>query len=219
MTATGIWTNDWREQLDHMEGLTTVKEYITNLEIFLRDRQDRLRSGLISPSDEARPLHMVLMGNPGTGKTSVARLLGEMYRDLGFLKRGHVVEVTPKNLVEEHLGGTAKRTDEKINEALDGVLFIDEAYQLADQSHSSFGREAIGQLIARMENDRDRFAVVVAGYTKPMEEFLKLNEGLSSRFPEENRVQFPDYLPDELLNILRRFLKPKGLPESIPTSS
>ncbi|MFH9647764.1 AAA family ATPase [Streptomyces albidoflavus] len=154
--------------------------------------------------------HLVFTGNPGTGKTTVARLLGEMYRDAGVLTRGHCVEAGPGDLIAGFVGQTAQRTAAVIDRALDGVLFIDEAYGLSDQ-REGFGDQAIETLLKRMEDDRDRLVVVVAGYPGKMEEFLDANPGLRSRFPVTNVVPFPDHDPGTLHTILMNRLAQRGM--------
>ena len=201
----------WRERLAHLEGLGAVKKHLLELEAYLRDRRERKQNGMISEFEQPPALHLAFLGNPGTGKTTVARLIGAMYRDLGLLKKGHTIAIEYKDLISEHVGGTVAQTDELVDKALDGVLFIDEAYQLAEESRGGFGQEAIDRLLTRMENDRERLVVIVAGYTGKMQKFLQSNPGLTSRFPLDNRIIFPDYKPPELMNILRGFLAAKGL--------
>lgn len=198
------------ERLREMPGLEPVKQRIAELTAFVAEEMRRREAGFNSAA-EPPSLHMVFAGNPGTGKTTVARLVGEIYRDLGLLKRGHTVEVDQvSKLVAGYVGQTAIRTHARIDEALDGILFIDEAYQLADTSRGEFGREAIDALVTRTENDRHRLVVIVAGYTERMREFRLANDGLPSRFPDENIVLFPDYEPEDLLEILHIEIKKRG---------
>ncbi|MFC9244718.1 AAA family ATPase [Streptomyces sp. NPDC057136] len=171
---------------------------------------EELRARGRASQTEPPARHLVFTGNPGTGKTTVARLVGEMYRDVGILERGHCVEAKVSDLVAGYVGQTALRTDALIDRALDGVLFIDEAYGLSDQ-RDGFGSQAIEVLLKRMEDDRDRLVVVVAGYPDKMAEFLDVNPGLKSRFPETNIVPFPDYGPDILQTTLLNRLEQLGL--------
>ncbi len=200
------------QRLDALVGLESVKQRLRELAAWLsiRQRQAAL-SGEDEPPAEAPLLHMVFLGNPGTGKTTVARLMGEILRDLGLLRRGHIVEVKAADLVAEHVGGTAIKTNNVIDRALDGVLFIDEAYTLAERERGGFGQEAIDTLLTRMEDDRRQLVVVVAGYPARMDAFLRSNPGLARRFPEDNRLLFDDFNAVQLHQILLDMLAARKL--------
>jgi SpoVK/Ycf46/Vps4 family AAA+-type ATPase len=149
--------------------------------------------------------HVVFTGNPGTGKTTVARIVAEIYKNLGVLQKGHLVETDRSGLIGEYLGQTAIKTNALVDSALDGVLFIDEAYALVTGTKNDYGNEAIATLLKRMEDNRDRFVVIVAGYTNEMNTFIEANPGLQSRF---NRyIEFPDYSAEEMFRIFEFNLK------------
>lgn len=188
---------DARKKLDELVGLEPVKESIRTLTNFLKMEQWRADEQLPT----TRPsLHMSFVGNPGTGKTSVARIVAEIYGALGVLQSGHLVETDRSGLVAEYAGQTGPKTNAKVDEALDGVLFIDEAYALIDESgQDQYGREAVQTLLKRMEDQRDRLIVILAGYTDEMHKMIRSNPGLSSRVG--TTMHFDDYTPEELCRI------------------
>lgn len=184
------------KELDGLIGLKSVKKDVQTLTNFIKVQQERAKRGLKSSSVS---YHCLFTGNPGTGKTTVARIVAGIYKELGVLKKGHLVETDRAGLVAEYVGQTAVKTNKIIDSALDGVLFIDEAYTLIAGDSNDFGREAIATLLKRMEDDRDRLVVILAGYTKNMKDFIESNPGLHSRF---NRyIEFPDYSAEELYQI------------------
>jgi SpoVK/Ycf46/Vps4 family AAA+-type ATPase len=189
------------ENLEELVGLHTVKGSLRRmahrLELEHLRRQQSLGKAYTSPMQ-----HLVFTGNPGTGKTTIARLIGRMYRSLGLLKKGHVVEVSRHDLVAGYVGQTAIKTMDRVKAALDGVLFVDEAYSLIGGGANDFGQEAIDTLVKAMEDYRDRLVVIAAGYPQEMQEFLTSNPGLRSRFSQP--LPFPDYELPEMSEILER---------------
>lgn len=190
---------DARAKLDRLVGLEAIKDQIQTLTNFLKMEAQREREGLPT----TRPsLHMAFVGNPGTGKTTVARIIAEIYGALGVLQKGHLVETDRSGLVAEYAGQTGPKTNAKIDEALDGVLFIDEAYTLIDESgQDQYGREAVQTLLKRMEDQRDRLIVILAGYPVEMRRMIRSNPGLSSRVG--TTMHFDDYPPEALCRIFQ----------------
>jgi SpoVK/Ycf46/Vps4 family AAA+-type ATPase len=192
---------DYMAELQSLIGLKKVKDDVSSLVNLLQVQAMREKQGL--PNTQVS-YHCVFTGNPGTGKTTVARILAGVYKQLGLLKKGHLVETDRSGLVGEYVGQTAPKTNAKIDEALDGVLFIDEAYSLLG-GNNDYGAEAISTLLKRMEDDRSRLVVILAGYTDEIKEFIDSNPGLRSRF---NRyIRFEDYTEDELMEIFKLNLK------------
>ena len=192
------------KELDDLIGLGSVKEEVRSLSNFVKLQKQREVQGLKTAKVS---YHLVFYGSPGTGKTTVARIVGRIYKDLGVLKKGHTVETDRGGLVAKFMGQTALKTDTVIQQALDGVLFIDEAYSLVpeDGNGSDYGQEAISTLLKRMEDYRDRLVVIIAGYKNEMQRFIDSNPGLQSRF---NRyIDFPDYTGKELAEIFKMYMK------------
>jgi len=195
--------NDLLEELESLIGLESVKEEVKNLINLLKIVELRTKNGLKAP---AVTKHFVFTGNPGTGKTTVARLLSQIYCSLGILSKGHMVEVDRSGMVAAYMGQTAIKVKEVIDKAKGGVLFIDEAYSLSNETQGGdFGQEAIDTLVKGMEDNRDDLIVIVAGYPDLMDKFVKSNPGLKSRF--QKTIHFPDYTADDLYDIFLRFCK------------
>lgn len=189
------------EDINSMVGLKNVKNFIQTRVAYFRSEEQRKKLGLQASRDQS--LHMVFTGNPGTGKTTIARKMGKILHAIGILAKGHCIETDRADLVASYVGQTAPKAKAKVMEALDGVLFIDEAYALSRGGENDFGREAIEKLLKMMEDYRNRLVVIVAGYTEEMKEFVESNPGLKSRFTQY--VEFEDYSPAELMEILKRF--------------
>ena len=189
-------------QLESLVGLDEVKKDVKNLVNLMKVRKLRQENDLPVPP---MSLHMVFMGNPGTGKTTVARLISGLYAAIGVLSKGQLVEVDRSGLVAGYVGQTALKTQEAIKSALGGVLFIDEAYSLSSGGENDFGREAIETILKAMEDHRDDLIVIVAGYDEPMQKFLSSNPGLESRF--NKYFYFPDYTGEQLLAIFKNQCK------------
>ena len=194
-----------KAEITELVGLAPVKEYVFGLADNLQVQQRRAAAGMKTAS---LSMHMIFTGNPGTGKTTIARLVAKYLKAIGALKGGQLVEVSRADLVGRYTGHTAPLTNSVIESALGGVLFIDEAYSLYRGEQDSFGLEAIDTLVKGMEDHRDELVVILAGYTKEMEQFLTANSGLASRFP--NQIEFPDYTADELLQITNVLARNKG---------
>ena len=194
-----------KHDMDGIIGLASVKEYIYSLEEHFKVNLMRKEKGLKSASTS---MHMIFTGNPGTGKTTIARLVSRYLKAIGVLTGGQLIEVSRADLVGRYVGHTAPLTRQVIESAIGGVLFIDEAYSLYRGQDDSFGLEAIDTLVKGMEDNRENLIVILAGYSKEMEEFLTANSGLKSRFP--NIIEFPDYTAEELLEIAKITVKSKG---------
>ena len=184
------------DELNSLVGLTQVKNLVFEIYAYSEVRKKREKAGL---SNENTVLHMVFKGNPGTGKTTVARIIGRLLFEAGLLQKGHLVEVERADLVGEYVGHTAQRTREQIRKAQGGILFIDEAYSLVRGGEKDFGKECIDCLVKGMEDNANDTVFILAGYPSEMEQFLRSNPGLRSRFPIH--LDFPDYTVEDLLKI------------------
>ena len=193
-----------QHQLMNMVGLDAIKQRISELCSWSQVKQ------INRPTQEVN-LHMIFTGNPGTGKTTVARLIGEIYQDIGILKKGHLIEVKAADLVADYVGGTAIKTNEVIDQALDGILFIDEAYALSEKERGGFGAEALETILMRMENDRSRLVVILAGYREQINRLIRSNPGIDRRFSKDNRFDFPDLTVPQLVEVMEYHLSQKNL--------
>lgn len=188
-------------ELDNMIGLESVKKLIHELYAFVEIQKKRGKENL---NTEPLVLHTIFSGNPGTGKTTVARLIGRLFKEMGVLSKGHIVECERADLVGEYIGHTANKTKDIVKKALGGVLFIDEAYSLSRGGDKDFGKESIDALVKAMEDNKDDLILILAGYKLEMELFIQSNPGLRSRFPIH--ISFPDYTLDELTAIGEQML-------------
>ncbi|SDH12897.1 AAA family ATPase [Desulfosporosinus hippei] len=189
-------------ELESFIGLVIVKRLIRDLQAFVEIQRRRSQEKLIA---EPLVLHMIFKGNPGTGKTTVARIVGRLFKEMGVLQKGHIIECERADLVGEYIGHTAQKTRDQLKKALGGVLFIDEAYSLARGGEKDFGKEAIDALVKAMEDNKDNLVLILAGYSQEMDWFLQTNPGLRSRFPIH--IDFPDYTIEELLAIGKMMFK------------
>lgn len=183
-------------ELDSLIGLNKVKKLVREIYAFIEIQKRREKERLVT---EPLVLHMIFKGNPGTGKTTVARILGKVFREIGVLTAGNIIEVERADLVGEYIGHTAQKTREQLKKAYGGILFIDEAYSLARGGEKDFGKEAIDCMVKAMEDHKNELVLILAGYQQEMEDFLQTNPGLRSRFPIH--IDFPDYNHQELLKI------------------
>ncbi|AKG35075.1 AAA family ATPase [Paenibacillus durus] len=200
-------------ELDALVGLDNIKELVFEIYALLQVAQMRSEVGLASGG---QAYHMVFKGNPGTGKTTVARIVAKLFQRMGVLTKGHLIEVERADLVGEYIGHTAQKTRDLVKKALGGILFIDEAYSLARGGDKDFGKEAIDTLVKSMEDHRSQFVLILAGYSSEIDYFLMSNPGLPSRFPIQ--VEFPDYTIDQLLQIAELMAKERDyilMPQAI----
>lgn len=202
-----------QKELDELIGLEHVKELTYEIYALLQVAIMRSQIGLLADS---QVYHMVFKGNPGTGKTTVARIVAKMFQKLGVLSKGHLIEAERADLVGEYIGHTAQKTRELIKKAMGGILFIDEAYSLSRGGEKDFGKEAIDTLVKAMEDHKNNFILILAGYSEEMDFFLQCNPGLPSRFPLQ--LDFPDYSIDQLIQIAESMAKDRDyilMPQAI----
>ncbi|QHW34488.1 AAA family ATPase [Paenibacillus rhizovicinus] len=204
---------DIQRELDPMVGLENVKQLIYEIYALLQISRMRSEAGL---SGGSHVYHMIFTGNPGTGKTTIARIVAKLFQKMGVLSKGHMIEVERADLVGEYIGHTAQKTRDLVRKALGGVLFVDEAYSLARGGEKDFGKEAIDTLVKAMEDNRNQFVLILAGYPLEIEQFLMTNPGLPSRFPIQ--IEFPDYSVDQLIQIAELMAKDRDytlMPQSV----
>ncbi|GGA24818.1 AAA family ATPase [Paenibacillus physcomitrellae] len=202
-----------RKELEQLVGLDNIKTLVYEIFALLQVARLRTDVGLLS---EAQVFHMVFRGNPGTGKTTVARIIAKLFQKMGVLSKGHLIEAERADLVGEYIGHTAQKTRDLVKKAMGGILFIDEAYSLARGGEKDFGKEAIDTLVKAMEDHKNQFVLILAGYSDEMEFFLDTNPGLPSRFPIQ--IDFPDYSIDQLIQISEMMAKERDyilMPQAI----
>jgi stage V sporulation protein K len=187
---------DIQKELDPMIGMDNVKQLVYEIYALLYISRMRAEAGL---SGGSQVYHMIFKGNPGTGKTTIARIVAKLFQKMGVLAKGHLIEVERADLVGEYIGHTAQKTRDLVRKAIGGVLFVDEAYSLARGGEKDFGKEAIDTLVKAMEDNRNQFVLILAGYPAEIDDFLLTNPGLPSRFPIQ--IEFPDYSIDQLIQI------------------
>ncbi|MEK3735421.1 MULTISPECIES: AAA family ATPase [Paenibacillus] len=204
---------DIQKELDQLVGLEQIKELVFEIYALLQIARMRSDAGLIS---DGHVFHMIFKGNPGTGKTTVARIVAKLFQKMGVLSKGHLVEVERADLVGEYIGHTAQKTRDLVKKALGGILFIDEAYSLARGGEKDFGKEAIDTLVKAMEDHKNQFILILAGYSEEIDFFMSTNPGLHSRFPIQ--MDFPDYNLDQLIQISELMAKERDyilMPQSL----
>ncbi|MBE9915767.1 AAA family ATPase [Paenibacillus donghaensis] len=202
-----------QKELDKLVGLENIKDIVFEIYALLQITQMRQEAGL---ANGGQVYHMVFKGNPGTGKTTVARIIAKLFQRMGVLTKGHLIEVERADLVGEYIGHTAQKTRDLVKKALGGILFIDEAYSLARGGEKDFGKEAIDCLVKSMEDFKNQFVLILAGYSDEIDFFLQTNPGLPSRFPIQ--VEFPDYSVDQLIQISELMAKERDyilMPQAI----
>ncbi len=189
------------EEMSALVGMDEMKKMVKEIYAWIYINKKREEQGL---KVGKQALHMMFKGNPGTGKTTVARLLGKLFLQMNVLSKGHLIEAERADLVGEYIGHTAQKTRDLIKKAIGGILFIDEAYSLARGGEKDFGKEAIDTLVKHMEDKQHEFVLILAGYSKEMDHFLSLNPGLYSRFPLV--IDFPDYTVEQLMEISAKMM-------------